>query len=207
MFSRELAKRAPCSSSIVLVRAEVRMGDRVTVYIDGSNFYNGCRDELGRTDVKIGEFAIRLVGDREHVRTYYYNVPLSAEHPDEARRSQQKFYAALARTPYLEVRLGRMVKRSWRCKHCNMTHERWLEKGVDMRLGVDMLSHASRDLFDVAILVSGDGDYEHAVQAVKNLGKHVEVACFLGSRSDALLRASDRMHQLDRAFFDGLFVR
>ena len=82
-----------------------------------------------------------------------------------------------------------------------------MEKGVDMRIGVDLVSHASADLYDVAILVSGDGDYEYAVQAAKNRGKHIEVACFRSSRSDALLQASDYMHELTTLFFDGLFVR
>lgn len=183
------------------------MAERVNVYIDGSNFYNGCRDELGRVDIDIGTFAKKLVGARTQGRTYYYNVPLSAEHPQESRTAQQRFFNALARTPYLEVRLGRLVKRRWHCNSCQTDHDRWLEKGVDMRLGVDLLSHASSNLYEVAILVSGDGDFEHAVQAVKNLGKHVEVACFRGSRSDALLQASDFMHDLDKSFFADLYVR
>lgn len=47
-----------------------------------------------------------------------------------------------------------------------------------MRLGIDMLSAISKSLCDTAILVSGDGDLAEAVQAVKNLGHHVEVVSF-----------------------------
>lgn len=36
---------------------------RVCVFIDGSNFYYACRDNLGgRTDVNFGSFATFLVG-------------------------------------------------------------------------------------------------------------------------------------------------
>jgi len=42
---------------------------------------------------------------------------------------------------------------------------------------------------------------------VKNLGRHVEVACFKGSRSDALLPAFDFMHDLDASYFDDLYLR
>ncbi len=45
------------------------------------------------------------------------------------------------------------------------------EKTVDVNLGVDLL--LLKDVYDVAILVSGDQDYLPAVQAVKNLGKTV----------------------------------
>jgi hypothetical protein len=43
---------------------------RVHVYIDGSNFFYGCQDDLGRTDVDFEAFVAKLVGDREHRRTY-----------------------------------------------------------------------------------------------------------------------------------------
>ena len=45
------------------------------------------------------------------------------------------------------------------------------EKTVDVNLGVDLL--LLKDVYDIAILVSGDQDYLPAVQAVKNLGKAV----------------------------------
>ena len=199
---------ASCFCSVGLgSRSESQELLGVYIYIDGSNFYHGCQSTLERTDVDLGKFAARLAGDRGLGRTYYYNVPLSAEHPEDQRRGQQRFFNGLARIPYFEVRLGRLVKRTWQCPTCGEEHERWMEKGVDMRLGVDMLSHASRDLYDVSVLVSGDGDYEHAVQAVKDLGKHVEVACFVTSRSDALMKASDYMHELDANFFEDLFLR
>jgi uncharacterized LabA/DUF88 family protein len=66
-----------------------------------------------------------------------------------------------------------------------------VEKGVDMRIGVDMLLQASKNLFDVAILVSGDGDLAEAVRAVKDLGKHVELAALAKGRSWELVQSAD----------------
>lgn len=180
---------------------------RVQIYIDGANFYNGCRAALGRADVRIGDFVLRLCAGRELRRAYYYNCPLPVTASEAQHRAQQGFYNSLKRTPYLEVRLGRLVRRSWTCDKCGQVHERWLEKGVDMRIGIDMLSHAVRDHYDVAILVSGDGDFADAIHATKETGKHVEVACFSSARSDALLQASDLLHELEPSFFSGLFVR
>ena len=43
------------------------MTERVCIYIDGSNFYHLCRENLGgRTDVRIGGFAAWLVGRPQH---------------------------------------------------------------------------------------------------------------------------------------------
>lgn len=172
------------------------MKERVNVYIDGSNFYHACRSELPHPGVNIGEFAAKLVGNRELRRTYYYNVRVSPKFNREVHTNQRRFFDALNRTPFLEVRLGRHVRRGGH----------WTEKGVDMRLGIDLLNHAAKDLYDTAIVVSGDGDFEHAIQAVKDLGKHVGVACFRSSRSDALLKVSDFLQELEPAFFEGLYI-
>ncbi len=181
---------------------------RVCVFIDGSNFYNACQQNLGRTDVNLGAFAELLVTPaRTLVRTYYYNCPLPADFDEQARKSQQKFFSALQRTAYLEVRLGKLVKREVVCQACNNRHVRYQEKGVDMRIGVDMLSAASKNLYDVAILVTGDGDLVEAVKAVKDLGKHVELATFPVGRSDELVTASDVVTELSVKEMSPLFIR
>ncbi len=179
---------------------------RVAVFIDGSNFFFACRDNLGRTDIDLGRFATWLVGsDRELVRTYYYNCPLPADSSLEAREKQQRFYGALARIPYFEVRLGKLAKKEIHCGECGKTTQRYVEKGIDMRIGVDMLSLTSKGLIDIPILVSGDGDLAEAVKAVKELGKHVELATLPRGRSWELVQVADVVHELDvdkmRAFF------
>lgn len=171
---------------------------RVCVFIDGSNFYHACRENLGgRTDIDFGSFAALLVGPgRNLVRSYYYACALPPEHDETARKNQQRFFTALQRVPYTELRLGKLVKRETTCRACGDVRERHQEKGVDMRVGVDMLAGASKNLYDVAVLVSGDGDLVEAVKAVKDLGKHVEVATFPKGRSDELAAAADVITQL-----------
>lgn len=179
---------------------------RAAVFIDGSNFYHACRESLGRTDVDLGKFGRYLVGDRELVRIYYYNCPLPSDAPDEQRRAQERFYGALARVPYLEVRLGKLIPKDFKCSRCSEITRRPVEKGVDMRIGVDMLSLASKGLIDVAVLVSGDGDLVEAIKAVKELGKHVELAALPAGRSWDLVKAADVVHELDLDKMRPLFL-
>lgn len=182
--------------------------ERVAVFIDGSNFFFACKDSLGRTDVDLGKFAAWLVGaERQLVRTYYYNCPLPPDAPLEQRNRQQKFYGALARVPYFEVRLGKLAKKEVYCSTCGKTVQRYVEKGVDMRIGVDMLSLTSKNLIDVPILVSGDGDLVEAVKAVKELGRHVELATLPRGRSWELVQAADVVHELDEAKMRPFFIR
>lgn len=182
--------------------------ERVAVFIDGSNFFFACRDNLGRTDIDLGKFAASLVGPgRQLVRTYYYNCPLQPDADSEQQTRQQKFYGALARIPYFELRLGKLSKKQVHCSACGKTADRYVEKGVDMRIGVDMLSLTSKGLVDVPILVSGDGDLVEAIKAVKELGKHVELATLPRGRSWELVQAADVVHELDEAAMRPFFIR
>jgi uncharacterized protein (TIGR00288 family) len=81
-----------------------------------------------------------------------------------------------------------------------------IEKGVDIMLATDLLYFAWNNFYDVAILVSGDADFAYALQAVKNMGKHAEVAYFESGISKDLLNVADNRHLLDQSFFRGLWA-
>lgn len=51
-----------------------------------------------------------------------------------------------------------------------------VEKAVDVRIAVDMVSLARRDEYDAAYLLSADGDLTPAVQEVRSLRKKVFIA-------------------------------
>ena len=170
------------------------MADRVMVYIDGSNLYHSLRNVVGRTDLDFSRFSNKLVGaDRDLVRTYYYNAPLDHKKQPEQYLAQQKFFDALRRVDYFEVRLGRLAYNK------NRPDVPPTEKSVDILLATDMLVHAVAGIYDVAVLVSGDTDFVDAVQAVKARGLHVEAALFPGSGSRYLRDAADKVISLDSA--------
>ena len=72
-----------------------------------------------------------------------------------------------------------------------------IEKGIDIALVVDMLSLGFHKAYDVAILVSGDGDFIPAVNVIKSLGLRVEVAMFMNALNPDLKRIADRFIALD----------
>jgi len=153
--------------------------ERVCVFIDGSNLYHGVKEILPDDHLDIAKLITWLVGNRQLTRTYYYNVPISPQHNPTGASAQQRFFGALNRIPYLQIRLGRLEPRG----------AVFVEKGVDVGIAVDMLSMGFRNLYDTAILVSSDGDFAHAIHEVQELGKHVEVAHF--ARARAVSQAAD----------------
>jgi len=170
--------------------------DRVVIFIDGSNLYHALRSNFRRHDLNFADFARRLCGSRRLFRIYYYNVLQDPVQRPEGYREQQEFLDILRKTSYLEVRLG----------GTKVAAGVQIEKGIDIMLATDLLYFAWNDSYDVALLVSGDADFAYALQAVKNMGKHVEVAYFEGGVSKDLLNIADNRHQLDRKFFSTLWV-
>lgn len=173
------------------------MADRVMVFIDGSNLYHSLKNVTGRTDIDIGKFVQKLVGRRKLVRIYYYNAKVGLKEEPERYRHQQQFFASVAAVPYSELRLGRLVYNNWPSLPP-------FEKGIDVQLATDMLTHGFRNNYDTAILVAGDNDFVGALQAVKDLGKHVEVALFGREGSSRQLReVADRIVGLNSRFLEG----
>lgn len=172
------------------------MESRVAIFIDGSNLYHGLRANFRRHDLKFADFVKKLCGERKLFRTYYYNVLQEPGQRVEGHREQVDFLNSLRETPYMEVRLG----------GTKLAQGVAVEKGIDVMLATDLLRYAWTNLYDVAILVSGDGDFCYALQAVKDMGKHVEVAYFENNISRDLLDMSDNHHLLDREFMKGLWT-
>ncbi len=147
------------------------MAERVMIFIDGSNLYHSLKNHFGRTDLDIGKFTQRLLARRRLTRIYYYNAKVGFKEEPERYKKQQAFFTGVNAIPYTELRLGRLVYNNW-------PNVPPYEKGTDVQLATDMLTHSFRDNYDVAILVAGDTDFVGALQAVKDTGKHVEVALF-----------------------------
>lgn len=169
---------------------------RVAIFIDGSNLYHSLDENCGRTDLDFQAFARKLLRDRILYRVYYYNILQDVEKKGLPYQEQQKFLASLYNIPYFEVRLGTSKMRG----------DIVVEKGVDIMLATDILQFGWRDLYDTAILVSGDGDFTYAMQIVKNFGKYIEVAAFPTNLSWDLSQVADDRHYLAPDFFTDLWV-
>ena len=76
------------------------------------------------------------------------------------------------------------------------------EKNLDTQLVADMVTMAAKNGFDVAILVSNDGDYISAIRPTKkSFGKKVEVLYFRYHMSMALWKECDLTRRARLAFF------
>lgn len=143
---------------------------RVCVFIDGSNLYFALKRNNKNTRVDYYQLSLALAQpNRTLIRTYYYNAVFDVNAFPEKAKNQQSFLDSLDRTPYLDLRLGRIVQ--------NREGHR-MEKGVDVRMASDMVYYAARDFYDIAIVLTEDQDFAPALALVKEMGKHIELAIF-----------------------------
>src|SRR3989344_3402301 len=147
---------------------------RIAVFIDGNNFYFGLRKLYGKNKnlktFDFEKFSKFLAGKDEVVAIYYYNALLDKEHNPEKYESQKEFFEKLKQIPDFHLVLCKLLKR-------NITGTDkfyYIIKEDDINMAVDMVEGACQDDFDVAILVSGDGDFVPAVKAVQRHEKNVE---------------------------------
>jgi len=175
------------------------MQERVIIFVDGSNLYHSLKHHFKRTDIDIGKFCQRILAGRKLIRVYYYNALVGQKEEPERYIDQQKFLSTIEAIPYFELKIGRLVYSNW-------PGTPPYEKGVDIMLATDMLTHAYSDNYDTALLVAGDSDYVYALQAVKNAGKHVEITLFGKEGTSALLRkVADKVVPIDGRLLRGVW--
>lgn len=166
---------------------------RVFVYIDGRNFFYGLRSlDNSYTDLNFDfvKFSKMINGvewkKRKLEKIYYYNAPLKKQVNARLFSLQQKLFSRLQSEDLVEFRLCKMLGRT-----DSQGNLRYDTKGDDIWIACDMLQDANDDEFDIAILVSCDGDFLKLVEYVQKLGKKVENAYFVGGGSIALRKQCD----------------
>ncbi|MFX1571102.1 MAG: NYN domain-containing protein [Promethearchaeota archaeon] len=156
--------------------------ERIVVFIDNSNIFKGFRKYNMKVDYELLKKVI--VGDRKLKEIYLYEgvvYPISSE--------KKKWYEELSN------RSGYVIKTSFD----KIATSGAIEKKVDINIAIDIISFAYEDIYDTAVLVSGDGDFVPIVKKVKELNKNVEIWAFKYSLANALRDSLEpiNIHYLD----------
>ena len=170
---------------------------KVMIFIDGSNLYHVLLKNCGRSDLMFSSFGKKLAGkDRELKKIFYYNVKQELQGKIKIPEEQKKFLKSLEKIDNLEVKLG-----IWKEQNGSI-----VEKGVDVLLATDLVLNSVKNKYDTAIIVSGDGDFFPAIEAVKKEGKRVEVAAFESNISKEASDSADKVIKFRKSFFNHLWM-
>ena len=160
--------------------------ERVAIFIDGSNFYHSTKKILKMDErINFQKFLDVLTGNRKLVNAFYYVAPLDITANTKKYWKHQKFLNTLNKIPFFNVVLCTLKKLKIDGKYL------YFIKGDDVRLSHDILMGAVKNLYDTAIIVSGDEDFLPLIKTVKEYGKKIENAYFKSSSSYNLRNACD----------------
>ena len=155
--------------------------DRVMMFIDLRNITKSVSADSKYSKVDFVSLARCLKGPRKLVAAYIFDSKGAIEATDNSKRFHD----------YLRYKGFRVIARD------SYDPDQNVQKEVDVAMAVQMVVHAFKDNYDVAIVVSGDRDFIPAIQEVQAAGKRVEVAAFKTSKSDEMERQADVFHNLD----------
>ncbi|MFC1682170.1 NYN domain-containing protein [Nanoarchaeota archaeon] len=161
---------------------------RVSVFIDGRNFYHSTKNfERRGYEIKLHKIVNELVGNRELVNVFYYNALLDKSYDLEKYKKHIEFLESLKLIPKFNV-----VLCDWRKIKNKDGSFRYDIKGDDIQLAHDLLMGAVDDLYDVAIIVSGDADFIPIVKTVrKRFNKKIGNGYFRRTSSYKLRKSCD----------------
>ena len=147
------------------------MGKNVAVFVDVANIFYAAK--AAGVDIDYVTLLKSATAGRDLVRAYAY----TGLDPDN--ENQRNFHDFLRRSNYKVV-----------SKDIRKYGDGKVKANLDIELVVDMMKTA-RNL-DIAIVVSGDGDFAPAIRAVQEQGVRVEVISFRGNTSSDLMDVADQ---------------
>lgn len=171
------------------MRKKIKKVKRVVILVDGSNFYHKLKELKIKDKLSFdyGKFGKWLAGGRKVVSFQYYIGAVREKEGDEKSRQllkdQHRLFSALKKSGW-KIYLGYLLKT-----------DGYHEKGVDVRIAVDLLVGAYEDLYDTAILVSSDTDLLPAMDKVRKLKKQIEYVGF-GHRPSFAMQAHASISRL-----------
>ncbi len=124
------------------------------------------------------------------VATHYVTarIPDNGRNVDDQKR-QNTYLEALALRG-TQCQFGHYLQKTRQCRACGATWPDYEEKVTDVNIAIQLLSDAFDDMFDVALVVSGDSDLTTPIRRVRERfpAKRIIVAFPPGRHSSELKR-------------------
>ena len=187
------------------------MNKMAFVFIDGGNFYFKLKELASKLDGKRSLIDFNFRGSSEwlvkpnelsEVRYYLGIVKRERNNPKSEKlyADQQRLIGKLQQQN-INITFGHVIR------HPDKTHH---EKGVDVRLAVEMIRFARENKYDIAYLVSSDTDLVAAVEEVRAFGKKVQYVGIFKGQSYGLSSVTDDVRLLRaeemRQFFSNSLI-
>ncbi|MEY3726168.1 MAG: hypothetical protein RI971_745 [Chloroflexota bacterium] len=151
------------------------MARNVAIFVDVANVFYAAK--AAGVDIDYVTLLKTLTANRDLVRAYAY----TGLDPDN--ENQKAFHNFLARNNYKVV-----------SKDVRKYGDGRFKANLDIELVVDLVRLAPK--LDIAVVISGDGDFAPAIRAVQDMGVRVEVVSFRANTSSDLVEVADQFIEI-----------
>jgi uncharacterized LabA/DUF88 family protein len=145
--------------------------DRVVAYVDGFNLYFGLRADHGHKYLwlDLQALAESLLLPGQEVREVKYFTARLRDDPIGGRRQSTYLDALGSHCPKVTRIEGRFQEKNRSCASCGARWIGYEERETDVNISAALIEDAVEDMYDTALLISGDTDLRPAIAAAKRL--------------------------------------
>ena len=149
---------------------------RTFIFVDGQNLFHAAREAFGyyypNYDVKLLSQWLSTNRGWSLSKIYFYTGMPHLQDDEFWHNFWSKKLSYMGRTG-IEIfsREMRYHNKDWKCPSCSNVHTSLVghEKGVDVRMALDIIRLAHEKAYDVAVIFSQDQDLSEVAKEVRNI--------------------------------------
>jgi uncharacterized LabA/DUF88 family protein len=168
--------------------------NRISFFIDGFNLYHSLDSNTSYHKYKwlnLDKLARCFVTSRDKIEKRFYFTTYATW--DQAKLERHQKYVRALQSVGIDVVFGAFRYVDKTCRICHRQYKTFEEKQTDVNIAIKLFQTAVQDLWDTAIIISGDSDLIPAIRAVKTtfLSKRIGIVVPIGRRAEELKQVVD----------------
>lgn len=168
--------------------------NRVIIFYDGFNLYHALNDVPSYHKYKwlnLEKFSKCFIEPKDSIIDIFYFTAYVTWDPLKLARHQN--YVSALRMVNVKIVFGAFRNVDQTCQICHKTYQTFREKRTDVNIAIKLFQTAIADMWDKALIISGDSDLIPAIEAVKTTfpTKRIEIVIPIGRRAEELKQIAD----------------
>lgn len=168
--------------------------NRIAFFVDGFNLYHSLDSSHQYHKYKwlnLDKLARCFITSHDNVEKVFYFTTYA--NWDRFKLVKHQTYVKALQFAGVEAVFGAFRYVDKICRICHKQYKTFEEKQTDVNIAIKLFQTVVQDLWDAAIIVSGDSDLIPAIQAVKNTfpAKRIGLAIPIGRRAEELKQVVD----------------
>jgi uncharacterized LabA/DUF88 family protein len=171
------------------------------IFIDANHFEQSVKTFYFRRFIDLKKLLKKIQNGRNLINSIYFVNRLDPDINKETYKKQQDRYKRL------ELIIPNFIVKQYEMKRIKEDGSTiYKERSIDIELAEAMRDGADNNLYDTAVLIAGDSDFQSTVKRIQALGKKVEFCKFKRVKAFVLRSLSDSYIELNDEYLQGCWL-